>query len=101
VAFVGVRSSSTDTDEATRAYLKENGFAIPVLADDGNVLADYFRVPNFMVFVVIDGEGRMRFWGGIDDHPDETRVKRRHLREAIDAVLAGKSVERKQAYALG
>jgi hypothetical protein len=81
--------------------VKQSGFAIPVLADDGNVAADYFRVPNFLVFVVIDGEGRMRYWGGIDDHPDEARVKRRHLREAIDAVLAGREVARKQAFALG
>lgn len=84
-----------------RKYVKEKGLAIPVLADDGNVVADYFRVPNFLVFVVLDSGRRMRYWGGIDDHPDETRVKRQHLRQAIDAVLAGKDVAKKQAFALG
>lgn len=81
--------------------MKEKGFAIPVLADDGNVLADYFGVPNFMVFVVIDPEGRMRYWGAIDDHPDEKRAKQPHLRHAIDAALAGNDVAKKQTFALG
>lgn len=54
-----------------------------------------------MVFVVIDPEGRMRYWGGLDDHPDEKRAKRPHLRHAIDAVLSGKDVAVKRAFALG
>lgn len=88
VAFLGVRSSTVDTDEATRQYLGEKRFAIPVLADDGNVLADYFGVPNFLLFVLIDPEGRMRYWGAIDDHVDEKRVKRPYLRLAIVSARA-------------
>ncbi|MEK7468059.1 MAG: hypothetical protein AAB074_11640 [Planctomycetota bacterium] len=101
MTILGVRSSSTDTDEEVRKYATEKSLSIPVLADDGNVLADFFNVPNFMVFVVIDAEGRMRSWGGIDDHHDEKRAKRPHLRNALDAVLAGKDVAAKRTFAFG
>lgn len=101
MAFVGVRSSSLDRDEEMRRHVAEKKLAIPVLADDGNVLADYFGVPNFLLFIVIDPQGRMRYWGALDNHIDEKRATKAYVRDAIDAVLAGREVPTKRGLGLG
>jgi peroxiredoxin len=101
VTFLGIRSSAADTIEETRRYVKEKKFIMPVLLDEGNIVADYFGVPSTPLFIVMDPEGKMRYWGPLDDHVDEKRVKKQHLRDAIDAVLAGKQVVVKRVPGLG
>lgn len=101
VVFLGVRSSGSDTNDATRHYVREKNFAMPVLADEGGLLADYFGVSNTPTFIVIDPRGRMRYWGALDDHFDEKRAKRPFLRLAIDATLAGREIATKRGLGLG
>ena len=100
VDFVGVRSSVADTNEATRQYVREK-FRIPVLGDEGSTLAGHFKVSNTPTFVVIDPQGRFRYWGAFDDHYDEKRARKQYLREAIDAALAGGEVATKRGLGLG
>jgi peroxiredoxin len=101
VVFLGVRSSSQDKDDATRKYVESKNLEMPVLADDRNVLADYFGIPQTPLFVVIDPQGRFRYWGSLDDHVNETRAKVPHLRNAIDAAQAGREAPVRRGLGLG
>jgi peroxiredoxin len=108
VVFVGIRSSDSDSAAEIRKYAEAKNFDIPVLFDDKNVIADYFGVVNTPQYGVIDKDGVLRYFGALDDNqtsekfrdPEDT-VKAHHVRDALDAVLAGKEVKVKSAKGYG
>jgi peroxiredoxin len=101
VAFVAVRSSADDTADGMRKYATEKGYTIPVLDDPGSKLAAYFGVIVTPTFYLIDKDGKLRYRGGLDDSLREELVKRVYLKEAIEAVLAGKDPAVKEFKAVG
>ncbi len=103
VVFLGIRSASNDTNEQIRKYCESKNFEIPVLADEKNVIADYYNVRFTPVYVVIDKKGILRYKGGMDDlqtaktwNNDEAGVKTNYVRDALTAVLDGKDVTTKE-----
>ncbi|MEO8026279.1 MAG: redoxin, partial [Bryobacteraceae bacterium] len=50
---------------------------------------------------VLDAHGVLRYHGAIDDSTNEARIKRQGLREALDALLAGKPVATPEIKAFG
>ena len=53
-------------------------------------------------FFVLDKERKIRYTGAIDDNiDDESKVTKKHLRDAVDSVLAGKPVEVEETRATG
>ena len=101
VAFLAVRSSAEDTAAGMRAWAKGKGYAVPVLDDPGSKLAAYFNVGVTPTFCLIDREGRLRYRGALDDNLFADQVQRVYLREALDAVLAGREVAVKEHTAVG
>lgn len=108
VVFLGIRSSAGDSAREIRSYCEAKNFDIPVLFDDQNVVADYFGVETTPQYAVIDGKGVLRYFGACDDlqtpgkmrQPEES-AKRQYVREAVEAVLAGKDVTTKEAQGYG
>lgn len=101
VAFYVVNSNWSESVEAIADRVKRVGFAIPVLKDPQNRVADLFKVEIQPTAVVLDGDLKVRYRGLIDDHKTEELVKRAYLREALDAILAGKSPETAKTQAVG
>jgi peroxiredoxin len=88
-----------------RAALKK--FNYPYVRDETQEVAEAFEAthtPEFFVFGVSPGkEGmRLQYRGRFDDnHKDPMAVKRHYLREAVDAVLAGKPVPEPETHSMG
>ena len=101
VAFVAVRSSADDTPDGMRKYAQEKGYKIPVLDDPGSKAAAYFGVIVTPTFYLIDKDGKLRYRGGLDDSLREENAKRVYLKEAIEAVLAGREPAVKEFKAVG
>jgi hypothetical protein len=69
---------------------EEKGFEFPYLYDPTQKVGrDYGATVTPHVFL-LDAKRTLAFVGPVDDSQDETKVKRTYLRDAIDAVLAGK-----------
>ena len=70
---------------------KEKGFPFPYVRDAAQEAAKAYgalRTPHFYVF---DKDRRLRYTGRMDDNPyDDAKVTRSDLRDALDAMLAGK-----------
>jgi peroxiredoxin len=75
------------------AHAKERGVLFPVLRDADHALADRFGIVTIPTALVLDGKRVVRYRGRIDDDPMSGRPRRRDLREALDAVLAGREVD--------
>ena len=96
VIFVGINSNAHESEAEIRKHAEEYGINFPVVKDVKNVVADVGFVERTCEVLVLDGMARVRYRGAIDDQYGQgsrkPEVTRPYLREAIDAVLAGKPV---------
>ncbi len=71
----------------------EKGFVFPYLYDESQVVAHAYgaeRTPELFIF---DTSGKLRYHGALDDnYEDESSVKHRYAKEALDAIIADKEV---------
>jgi hypothetical protein len=72
-----------------------------IFVNANNVLADRFGAQVTPESYVIDDAGVIRYHGAIDDSQNESRIRTRGLRLALDAVLGGKPVEITETKAFG
>jgi peroxiredoxin len=107
VAFVMVNSNDASTHpddsfEEMQRFAREHDLPFPYLHDeDQRVAMTYrtFRTPELLVF---DRERRLRYHGRIDDNAKEPElVTKEDLREALEALLAGRDVGEPETYAVG
>jgi len=95
VAFVAINPNETEgypEDDFPHmvARAKSQGYNFPYLRDETQKVAEAYGgvcTPDFFVF---DKSRRLRYRGKLDDSKDPNGVRRKHLREALDALLAGK-----------
>jgi peroxiredoxin len=96
VAFVGFCPGDDGPAEVARRA-KEYRLGFPVLADEKLAAATALGAKATPQAVVLDGEGRVRYSGQIDDAYTKRLVPSRkvtatYLKDALDDVLAGKEV---------
>ncbi len=96
VRVVGINSNRQDSLKKLTAFVERQAIGFPMLKDPGNRFADQVgaeRTPEVFVF---DTEGKLQYWGRIDDAYGIGYAKdeptRHDLREAIDDRLAGREV---------
>ncbi len=101
VGLVYVASNMGEPQEVLLTAAKTHGID-PVLLDEQARVAAVLDVTTTPEAVVIDGEGRLRYRGAVDDSTMRQREPSRHyLAEAVQAVLAGRDPEPAQTSAYG
>jgi thioredoxin-related protein len=94
--------SDDESLDAMKSYAKDQAYKWYYAVDKNSELADAFganRTPECYLF---DKAGKLVYHGAIDDNPnDEGSVSRRHLKEAINEVVAGKAVTVKETKSVG
>lgn len=90
-----------DSFEAMAERAAERGYPFPYARDDSQEVPRAYGAERTPEVFVIDGAGRVAYHGAIDDSTDEDAVTARHLRDALDAVLAGAEPARAQTPAVG
>ncbi len=100
VKFVFVNANRTEPAAQVAEHAKQH-FAFSVYKDENNVVADRFGASVTPEAFVIDSSGVVRYHGSIDDAMDIRHVQEQRLRNALDAVLAGKTVARAETKAFG
>jgi peroxiredoxin len=96
VAFLGVDSNRQDSITEVQHFADKHRIEFPILMDTGNKLADRFAAIRMPEVFVLDADRTVRYWGRVDDQY-AVGVSRRaasshDLKQAIDELLAGKSV---------
>jgi peroxiredoxin len=94
--------SDDDSYDAMKTYAKEQNYKWNYVVDKNNELADAFganRTPECFLF---NSNLKLVYHGAIDDNPgDAGNVKRKHLQEAINEMVAGKEISFKQSRSVG
>lgn len=95
------QSHPGDSFEAMAERAVERGYPFPYARDDSQEVPRAYGAERTPEVFVIDAEGRIAYHGAIDDSTEEDAVSARHLRAALDAVLAGEAPALAETPAVG
>lgn len=101
IAFVAINANKQESVDEIAGHAKKNNFPFPVLKDTDNIIADYFNAQVTPEVYVLDSNWVAKYHGRIDNDKDLAKVNSKDLRSALDAVLAGKAVEKSETKAFG
>ena len=95
VQFVAICSNPEESD--TLAELKKRAeskkFNFPYLHDDGQKVGREYGAAVTPHVFLLDRDRKVVYMGAVDDNMEADKVKKHYLSDAIEAVLAKKSVE--------
>jgi peroxiredoxin len=101
VAFVGINANKEESIEEIKNHSQEHGFPFPVLKDWNNKIADQLQASVTPEIFVLDNDLNVLYHGRIDDSRRASEVKTKDLQNALDAVLAGKTIAMNETKAFG
>lgn len=101
VQIVFVNSNDNETLAEVKEHVRAAGFSFPVYKDWKNVVADQLHAGMTPEAFLLNRKGEVVYHGAVDDAKNEARVKVTALRDAIDAVLAGRPAPRAELKAFG
>jgi peroxiredoxin len=91
-----------DSFEKMQARARKHNYGFPYLYDEDQSVARAFGAVCTPDLYVFDANRRLAYHGRIDDSPmDGDKVRRRELREAVDALLRGERVSEHQNPSIG
>jgi peroxiredoxin len=91
-----------DDFAGTQARAKSLNLAVPYVIDDTSNVARAFGASVTPEAFLFDAGGKLAYHGTIDDnHRDPTKVEKRYLKDALDAVVAGKAPAVRESKGLG
>ena len=106
VAFYAVQADTTIADADVVQHTKDYQFSFPVLFDPHQVLVRMTGATTIPSAAVLTLDGTLLYLGRIDNLVEDFNIRRQvptkfDLREALDAVLAGKPVPHARTAAFG
>jgi len=94
--------SPSDALEKTFARAKKEFYKFPYLADTTQALAKAFGATKTPECFLFDANGKLVYHGAVDDnHKDPSKVKKRYLSDALNALRHGKEIPVAETKAMG
>jgi thiol-disulfide isomerase/thioredoxin len=88
VLFLAVHSDRWETEDDIRAHAGKYGHTFPVIRDPDGRLARLLKARRTPEVFLMDGDGKLRYHGRI-----ASKIGTPDLRNALDALLAGRPIE--------
>ena len=101
VNVVGINSNSTEPAAEVKQHAADNGLNFTILKDPGNQIADRYDAQVTPEAYLLDASGKLVYHGRIDNSRSGDSITSSELRDAIEASLAGKPVEKTEVRAFG
>jgi len=93
IAVSGKSTRKSDDLEAIRKKAKDKGFNFAYGFDEGQDVGRAYNATNTPQFFVLDKDRKIQYQGSYDDSPmDEAKATKSYLKDAVNALLAGKEV---------
>jgi thiol-disulfide isomerase/thioredoxin len=90
---INVNNMEADKLPAMKERAAEKGFEFDYLYDPSQQVGRDFGAAVTPHVFLLNGKHQLAFVGPVDDNMDESKVTKKYLRDAIDAVLAGNKPE--------
>jgi len=101
ISLVGINANSTEPAADVKKHAAQNNLTFPILKDNGNKIADSLGATRTPETYFLDANNKLVYHGRIDNSRDLSQVNSSELRDALEATLAGKPVEKTTANAFG
>jgi peroxiredoxin len=101
IAVICINSNVAEDAAAVKAHAAEHKLAFTILKDPGNKIADKLGASVTPEAYFIDQNNKLLYHGRIDNSRNAAQVESNDLRNALDAALAGKQIEKAEAKAFG
>jgi peroxiredoxin len=93
VQFVAINVNTSENLEAMKQRAEEKGFNFPYAYDATGDSCRAYGAKVTPHLYVLDKDRTIAYQGAFDDDNSGKKVQATHLKDAVDALLAGKSVE--------
>jgi len=100
-AFLGINSNKAEFVDRIKEHAEDNGLIFPILKDENNVIADMFEASVTPEAYVLNSEFEILYHGRIDNSRNESEVVSKDLENALDEILSGIQVSKKETKAFG
>jgi len=101
INVIGINSNSTEPISEVKSHAAEKGLTFTILKDDGNKIADRFGAGHTPEAYVLDANNKLVYHGRIDNSLKIENVTSNDLRDALDEMLAGKTISKTGGAAFG
>ena len=101
IAVVGINSNVAEDAAAVKAHASEHKLSFPILKDPGNKVADKLGASVTPEAYFLDASNKLLYHGRIDNSRNAAQIESNDLRNALEAALNGKPVEKTEAKAFG
>jgi hypothetical protein len=101
IAVIGINSNVAEDAAAVKTHAEQNKLSFPILKDPGNKIADRLGAKVTPEAYFIGHDSRLLYHGRIDNARNAAQLETSDLRNALDAALGGKAVEKTEAKAFG
>jgi len=101
VNVVGINANSTEPAAEVKSHATDKGLTFTILKDDGNKIADRLGATRTPEAYVLDANMKLVYHGRIDNSQKVEGITANDLRDALDEMLAGKTVTKAGGAAFG
>lgn len=101
INVIGINSNVKEDAAAVKAHAAEHKFTFTILKDPGNKIADKLGASVTPEAYFLDPNNKLLYHGRIDNARNVEQLETSDLRNALDAALAGKTIEKTEAKAFG
>jgi len=101
ITVIGINSNVTEPASEVKSHAAEKHLSFTILKDDGNKIADRLGANHTPEAYVIDAGGKLVYHGRIDNSQNTANITSNDLRDALDAILAGKPIQKTTSVAFG
>lgn len=101
IAVVGINANVAEDAAAVKKHASEHSLTFPILKDPGNKIADKLGASVTPEAYFIDANNKLLYHGRIDNSRNAAQVETSDLRNALDAALNDKPIEKTEARAFG
>lgn len=105
MVIVNSNEAKRDDDDSKNAmakYAKKQGYTVPYVIDENSAMANAFgatRTPEVFLF---DASGKLVYKGAMEDNPtNPSESKSLFLKDAIDNMLSGKTIDPNSTKSIG
>jgi len=101
IAVIGINANVAEDAAAVKAHAAEHKLSFPILKDPGNKIADKLGASVTPEAYFLDANNKLLYHGRIDNSRNPAQVETSDLRNALDAALGDKPIEKTEAKAFG
>lgn len=101
IAVIGINSNVAEDAAAVKSHAAEHKLSFPILKDPGNKVADKLGASVTPEAYFLDASNKLLYHGRIDNSRNAAQIETSDLRNALEAALNGKPVEKTEARAFG